>query len=147
MSHGYDITNYTSINPNYGTIDDFKELVIKVHEKNMKLILDFVPNHTGDLHPWFIESAKGVGPYKDYYVWHEGVPDPENAGKTKPPNNWNIIGEGSAWHLHPTLNKWFIGQFSHTMPDLNFWEPKVHEEMEVRWFSRKVLNSSFISDF
>ena len=100
----------------------------------MKIIFDFVPNHTSSLHPWFIASATGEGPYKDYYVWHDGLEDPNDETKTIPPNNWHVMGQGSAWHFHPTFEKWYYGQFGSNMPDLNFREPKVHDEMKVSLF-------------
>ena len=82
---GYDITNFYDVDPVYGTMDDFDELVRKVHEKNMYILLDFVPNHTSDQHEWFKESCKNKNvdnPYKDYYVWYE------SDDKINPPNNW-----------------------------------------------------------
>jgi alpha-glucosidase len=86
MDQGYDISNYMDIDPDYGTIDDLKQLIDEAHEKGVKLLLDFVPNHTSDQHQWFKDSVNGVDQYRDFYIWAEPRIDAE--GNKLPPNNW-----------------------------------------------------------
>lgn len=114
---GYDISDYYTIEPDYGTMEDFVALVNKCHELGIKLLLDFIPNHTSDQHEWFEKSEAGVEQYKDYYIWKDGVecqePDPsdnpeaqrkvdddddeEEEPPCKPPNNWISVFGGPAW--------------------------------------------------
>merc|ERR1719376_628981 len=102
VDNGYDISDYTAIDPTFGTIEDFKELVRALHSKDIRLIMDFVPNHTSEEHPWFVKSVNRQDPFTDYYVWHpvtSSAPSHEvTDGKgdcsqnvelsDKPPNNW-----------------------------------------------------------
>ena len=91
---GYDVSDYTGISPLFGTLDDFDALLAETHKRGMKLILDFVPNHTSDEHPWFKESrASKKNPKRDWYIWR----DPKPGGG--PPNNWLSNFGGSAWHF------------------------------------------------
>ena len=85
VDFGYDISNYTEIDSIFGTMGDFEELLKAAHDRNLLVIMDFVPNHTSDDHEWFQKSLKGIKPYDNYYVWHPGRV--EN-GIRKPPNNW-----------------------------------------------------------
>src|SRR5688572_23214773 len=89
---GYDVANYTDIHPAFGTLEQFDQLVSDLHARNMKIILDWVPNHTSDEHPWFVESrASRDNPKRDWYIWRD--PQPDGA----PPNNWISIFGGSVW--------------------------------------------------
>ena len=78
--NGYYVIDHKAIDTKYGTLDDFKELIQKLHDAGIKLIMDFIPNHTSDKHQWFIDSKANTPPYNDFYVW--------NAGGSSPPNNW-----------------------------------------------------------
>lgn len=85
VDFGYDISNYTEIDPIFGTMKDFEDLLNAAHDKNLLVLMDFVPNHTSNQHEWFQKSVQGISPYDNYYVWHPGRI--EN-GTRKVPNNW-----------------------------------------------------------
>ncbi len=115
--NGYDISNYQGIMKEFGTMADFDELLRKVHEKGMKLIIDLVLNHTSDEHPWFLESrASKESNKRDWYIWREGR-------EGKEPNNWESIFHGSAWEYDEATDEYFLHLFSRKQPDLN-WENK-----------------------
>ncbi len=121
--NGYDVSDYRKIQPLFGTMDDFDELVKQVHSKGMKIILDMVANHTSDKHEWFLESKKGKGNSKsNYYIWKDGK-------DKEPPNNWGAIFGGSAWTYYPEREQYSFNLFSPYQPDLNWSEKKVREEM------------------
>lgn len=123
--YGYDIADYRNINPEYGTLDDFKMVLEGAHERGMKVIMDLVVNHTSDEHEWFKESLKGEdNPYHDYYFWRKG-----KDGK-KPPNNWLSTFEGGAWEYNEELDKYYLHVFAKKQPDLNMDNPKVREEVK-----------------
>lgn len=130
--NGYDISNYTDVDPLYGTMDDLKSLLDKIHSKGMHLILDFVPNHTSEKHPWFVESRRSkADPKRDWYVWANASDD---GGL---PNNWRSLFGGPAWTLDPTTGQYYLHQFSKFQPDLNFHNSEVKTAMEnvIRfWF-------------
>lgn len=122
--YGYDVADYRDINPEFGTLDDFKKLLDEAHKRDMKVFMDLVVNHTSDEHWWFKESCKGPdNPYHDYYIWREGKGD-------KPPNNWKSIFEGGAWEYVPEINKYYLHLFAKKQPDLNMDNPKVREEVK-----------------
>lgn len=123
--NGYDISNYTDVDTLYGNLSDLKELAHELHSKGMHLILDFVPNHTSDEHPWFVESRSNKSNSKrDWYVWADPSPD------GGPPNNWLSVFGGSAWTLDNTTNQYYLHQFSSFQPDLNYWNKDVITAME-----------------
>lgn len=123
--NGYDISNYSDIDPLYGSMDDLRELLKEVHSKGMHLILDFVPNHTSDEHPWFKESRSSTtNPKRDWYVWANASAD------GGPPNNWFSLFGGSAWSLDSATNQYYLHQFSAFQPDLNYHNPEVQAAME-----------------
>ena len=125
--YGYDIADYKDINPEYGTLDDFKKVLDGAHKRGMKVLMDLVVNHTSDEHYWFKESLKGKdNPYHEYYHWHEGK---NKDGKT-PPNNWLSTFEGGAWEYNENLNEWYLHVFAKKQPDLNMDNPKVREEVK-----------------
>lgn len=98
---GYDVSDFYTIEPDYGTMAEFDELMAKANELGIHLMLDFIPNHTSDQHQWFIESATGnPGIYKDFYVWHDGTPNVENPDRPFLPNNWVSVFGGPAWTWH-----------------------------------------------
>ncbi len=109
--HGYDVTDYRDINPAYGTMDDFRELVAAAHERGIAIVIDFVINHTSDEHPWFIASANGDPEYADWYIWRD-----DNPGYRGP---W---GE-QVWHRYG--DRYYYGIFTGFQPDLNFENPEV----------------------
>ncbi|KAA1039659.1 glycoside hydrolase family 13 protein [Macrococcus equipercicus] len=113
--NGYDIRDYQKIMRDFGSMEDFDRLLLEVHERGMKLIMDLVVNHTSDEHPWFIESRHSKeDPKRDWYIWKDGKNGRE-------PNNWASIFEGSAWEYDATTNQYYMHVFSRKQPDLN-WE-------------------------
>jgi alpha-glucosidase len=124
VDFGYDISNYEAIDPQYGTMADFDELVRQTRLRAMHVILDAVMNHTSDQHPWFVESrASRTSAKRDWYVWADG----RNGG---PPNNWTSGFGGSAWELDPKTNQFYYHNFYKQQPDLNWRNPEVHQAME-----------------
>jgi alpha-glucosidase len=120
---GYDVSNYTSVAAEYGTLDDFRRFLDGVHQRGMYLILDLVLNHTSHQHPWFVESrASKSNPRRDWYVWQAG----KNGA---PPNNWLSSFGGSAWELDPTTGEYYYHFFFKEQPDLNWRNPAVKQAM------------------
>ena len=133
---GYDISDYCGVDPIFGTLDDFDALVMELHERGLKLILDFVPNHTSDRHPWFLESRSSrVDPRRDWYIWRDPGPD------GGPPNNWLSNFGGSAWEYDGETGQFYYHAFLKEQPDLNWRNPEVraamHEAMRF-WLDRGV---------
>lgn len=124
VDNGYDIANYYAIDERLGTIEDFDELVMAAHERNIKIILDFVMNHTSDQHPWFQDACKNKQSiYRNYYLWQKG-----DNGKL--PNNWASFFGGSVWAQDPLdKNNYYFHLFDKHMPDLNWKNPEVRHSM------------------
>lgn len=121
--NGYDISDYRAIMKDFGTMDDFDEMLGEMHKRGLKLVMDLVVNHTSDEHPWFIESKKSKeNPYRDYYIWRSGKNGRE-------PNNWGSCFSGSAWQYDPETDMYFLHLFSKKQPDLNWDNPRVREEV------------------
>ena len=121
---GYDIADYCGIAPIFGTLADFDALIADVHRRGMKLILDFVPNHTSDRHPWFVESRSGRASAKrDWYIWRDPV------AEGGPPNNWMSNFGGSAWTFDAASGQYFYHAFLKEQPDLNWRNPAVRAAM------------------
>jgi len=121
---GYDISNYTDVDPRFGTLADFDVLISEAHRRGIRLLLDFVPNHTSDQHPWFQESRRSVGNAKrDWYVWRRG------RAVGIEPNNWRSIFGGSAWELDPQTSQYYYHAFLKEQPDLNWHNPEVRASM------------------
>ncbi|HEY3392536.1 MAG TPA: alpha-amylase family glycosyl hydrolase [Lacipirellulaceae bacterium] len=121
---GYDISNYTDIEPVFGTLADFDRLVAEAHRRSIKIVLDFVPNHTSSEHPWFLESRSSRdNPKRDWYIWR----DPEPGGG--PPNNWLSNFGGSAWQLDKRTGQYYYHAFLGEQPDLNWRNPEVQDAM------------------
>ena len=117
---GYDVANYTDIHPLFGTLEDFDRLLEETHRRGMKMILDLVPNHTSDEHPWFVESRSSRdNPKRDWYLWR----DPAPGGG--PPNNWLSHFGGPAWTYDETTRQYYLHQFVKQQPDLNYRNPEV----------------------
>jgi alpha-glucosidase len=133
---GYDVSNYTDVHPLFGTLNDFDRLVDEAHRRGLKLILDYVPNHTSDQHPWFIESrASRTNAKRDWYLWRDPAPD------GGPPNNWLSHFGGSGWQLDSNTGQYYYHAFLAEQPDLNWRNPEVRHAMhEVLrfWLDRGV---------
>lgn len=120
---GYDIRNYRSIAPEYGTMEDAEDLIREIHARGMKIVLDMVMNHTSEQHTWFQESKSSRNnPKADWYIWKDGK------GKN-PPNNWKSIVWGRGWHYSPERDQWYYASFLPFQPDLNYRNPEVEKEM------------------
>ena len=121
---GYDISDYTDVAPEYGTLEDFKRFLDGAHEHGMRVILDLVLNHTSHLHQWFLESRSSRDdPKRDWYVWRDPAPD------GGPPNNWLSPFGGSAWEFDPATNQYYYHFFLKEQPDLNWRNPEVKNAM------------------
>ncbi|CDQ38757.1 glycoside hydrolase family 13 protein [Virgibacillus salexigens] len=134
--NGYDISDYQAIMSEFGTMTDFNQLLEEVHQRDMKLIMDLVINHTSDEHPWFMESRSSRNnPYRDYYIWHE-------AKGNREPNNWESIFGGSAWEYDEPTNAYYMHVFSRKQPDLNWENPKVRQSLYemVNWWLDKGID-------
>ncbi|WP_066250964.1 glycoside hydrolase family 13 protein [Neobacillus drentensis] len=134
--NGYDISDYQDIMEDFGTMDDFNELLEGVHQRGMKLILDLVINHTSDEHPWFIESRSSKdNPKRDWYIWRDGKDG-------KAPNNWESIFSGPAWRYDKETEQYFMHIFSARQPDLNWENPEVREALYdmVNWWLEKGID-------
>ncbi|MFC7783224.1 MULTISPECIES: alpha-glucosidase [unclassified Rossellomorea] len=134
--NGYDISDYQDIMEDFGTMEDFDQLLKEVHKRDMKLIIDLVLNHTSDEHPWFIESKSSKdNPKRDWYIWRDGV-------KGKEPNNWESIFGGSAWKYDEETDQYFLHVFSTKQPDLNWENEEVRDALydTVNWWLDKGID-------
>ena len=133
---GYDVSDYTDIHPMFGTMDDFDRLLNEAHKRDLKVILDLVPNHTSDEHPWFKESRSSKdNPKRDWYIWKD--PDPDG----NPPNNWISEFGGSAWEYDDRTGQYYLHTFLKEQPDLNWYNIKVQEAIQdvlKFWFEKGV---------
>ena len=135
--NGYDISNYKSIMKEFGTMQDFDELLAQAHARDIRIVMDLVVNHTSDEHPWFIESRKSKdNPYRDYYIWRDG------ADKETPPNNWGACFGGSAWEYDSATEMYYLHLFSRKQPDLNWDNPAVRKEIfeMMSWWCDKGID-------
>jgi len=134
--NGYDISDYRSILKEFGTIGDFEELLSKLHEAGIKLIMDLVVNHSSDEHEWFVESRKSKeSAYRDYYIWRK----PTDEGRE--PNNWRSFFSGSVWELDEATGEYYLHLFSKKQPDLNWENKNVRKEvydMMAWWFEKGI---------
>lgn len=123
VDNGYDIADYETIQPVYGTMSDFNKLLAQIHENGLKLVMDLVVNHTSDQHKWFQESKKSRdNPYADYYIWRDPVDGHE-------PNNWGSAFSGPAWTYVPERGQYYLHLFATGQPDLNWENPQVRQEV------------------
>ena len=121
--NGYDISDYRRIYEEYGTMEDYEELLCEAHKRSIRILMDLVVNHTSDEHNWFIESRKSKdNPYRDYYIW-------KDPGNGKEPNNWGGAFGGSAWEYDPQTQMYYLHLFSKKQPDLNWENEKVRQEV------------------
>ncbi|MDQ3277526.1 MAG: alpha-amylase family glycosyl hydrolase [Bacteroidota bacterium] len=121
---GYDISDYRGVHPLFGNMADFDALLQQAHHRNIKIILDLVPNHTSDQHPWFLESRSSrENPKRDWYIWKDGL---ENGA---PPNNWLSVFGGTAWEWDEATGQYYYHAFLKEQPDLNWRNPEVQTAM------------------
>ncbi|XP_033353069.1 alpha-glucosidase-like [Bombus vosnesenskii] len=138
VDFGYDISNFTDIEPTYGTLADFDKLVAKAKSLGLKVILDFVPNHSSPEHPWFKKSVQKIKPYDEYYVWRDAK---IVNGTRKPPNNWLSNFGGSAWEWNNVRKQYYLHQFAAGQPDLNYRNKGLDQEIKnvfTFWMNRGV---------
>ncbi|NCA92616.1 glucohydrolase, partial [bacterium] len=124
--YGYDIADYYSIAPEYGTMEDFKKVLDKAHELGMYVIMDLVINHTSNQHKWFLESRKGDNSYRDYYIWRKG----KGKDGKKFPNNWTSTFPGDGWEYDEVRKEYYLHLFAVEQPDLNMDNPLVRQEVK-----------------
>ncbi|HEY0184834.1 MAG TPA: alpha-amylase family glycosyl hydrolase [Rhodopila sp.] len=121
---GYDIVDYCGVDRVFGTLADFDRLLAEVHDRGLRLIMDFVPNHTSSFHPWFLESRSSrQNPKRSWYIWRDPAPD------GGPPNNWLANFGGSGWEFDPATQQYYYHAFLKEQPDLNWRNPEVREAM------------------
>jgi len=133
VDFGYDVSDYENIDPMYGSLADFDRLAIQAHKRNIRIIMDFVINHTSDQHPWFLDSKSAqTAPHRDWYIWHNG-----KGGQ--PPNNWLSTFGGSAWKFDPATSQYYYHYFYAAQPDLNWRNPAVEKAMfdVTRWWYKR----------
>lgn len=136
LDFGYDISDYRSIDPIFGTMADFDALLAELHENKIRLMMDLVVNHSSDQHPWFIESRSSRdNPKRDWYVWHEGK-------EGKIPNNWQSVFGGPAWHYDKTTRSYYLHSFLKEQPDLNWRNPEVKAAVfaEIEFWLKKGID-------
>ena len=136
QDNGYDISDYQDIMDEFGTMNDWEELLEKLHQRGIKLIMDLVVNHTSDEHAWFLESRSSKdNPYRDYYIWRKG----KNEG---PPNNWASFFEGPAWQYDEQSDEYYLRLFATKQPDLNWENETVRQEVYkmMRWWLDKGID-------
>jgi alpha-glucosidase len=133
---GYDVADYRAVHPELGTLDDLDRLVAEAGRRGIRVLLDLVPNHTSDRHPWFVEARSARdSPRRDWYVWADPAPD------GSPPNGWTSVFDGPAWTLDPAGGQYYLHQFLAEQPDLNWWNDDVRDAFDgiLRfWFERGV---------
>ena len=123
VDNGYDVANYIAIDPAYGTLDDFDELVAGAHQRGIRIVLDMVFNHTSTQHAWFRESLNKESPYRQFYIWRDGTPE-------QLPNNWRSKFGGNAWRWHAESEQYYLHLFAPEQADLNWENPEVRAELK-----------------
>ena len=123
VDNGYDVANYTAIDPAYGTLDDFDELVAEAHARGIRIVLDMVFNHTSTQHAWFRESLNKASPYRQFYIWRDGTPE-------QLPNNWRSKFGGNAWRWHAESEQYYLHLVAPEQADLNWENPAVRAELK-----------------
>ena len=123
--HGYDVADYYDVDPVYGTLADFDHLVASAHERRLRILVDLVPNHTSNQHPWFQAArSRSDDPHRALYYFSDSKSD------GSPPNNWESAFGGSAWTKDESSGQWYLHLFAPEQPDLNWWNPEVPQEFE-----------------
>jgi alpha-glucosidase len=133
---GYDVADYRDVDPDFGSLDDLAILVSEAGRRGIRILLDLVPNHTSDQHPWFVDARTGPdAEHRDFYVWADPAPD------GGPPNNWVSVFGGSAWELDRASGQYFLHNFEREQPDLNWWNDDVRtafDEIVRYWWDRGI---------
>jgi len=127
---GYDVADYFGVHPELGSLADLEELIVEAGRRHLRVLLDLVPNHTSDRHPWFGDPAK-----REWYVWRDAKPD------GSPPNNWQSVFGGSAWTFDEESGQYYLHNFLPEQPDLDWWNDEVREafdEILRFWFERGI---------
>jgi oligo-1,6-glucosidase len=135
--NGYDISDYESVDPVFGTLADVDTLTRQLHARGMKLVIDVVINHTSDEHPWFVESSASTGnPKRDWYWWRPARPGRPAGTPGAEPTNWRSFFSGPAWQLDDATGEYFLHLFSRRQPDLNWENPQVRQAIYamLRWW-------------
>lgn len=136
--NGYDISDYRAIMDEFGTMEDFDEMLAEAHKRGIRIVMDLVVNHTSDEHKWFMESRKSKdNEYRDFYIWREG----KNKDASTPPNNWGSCFSGPAWQYDPQTEMYYLHLFSKKQPDLNWDNPKVRSavfDMMTWWCDKGI---------
>lgn len=123
---GYDVADYYSINPEYGTMEDFDDLLEEAKKRGMRIVMDLVVNHTSNEHEWFKQARDPSSPYHDFYIWRDG----KKKDRKTPPNNWTSQFSGPAWTYDEKAGQWYLHLYAKEQPDLNWRNPRVLEEVE-----------------
>ena len=134
VDFGYDVSDYENIDPMYGTLADFDVMASEAKKRDIRIILDFVVNHTSDQHEWFLDSKSSrTSAHRDWYIWHDGK------GPGEPPNNWVSLFGGPAWKFDPVTNQYYYHYFYAGQPDLNWRNPAVEDAMfdVTRWWYKR----------
>lgn len=137
LDFGYDVADYTGVDPLFGSLADMDELIEAAHACGIRVILDWVPNHCSDQHPWFLESRSSLdNPKRDWFYWRDPHPD------GSPPNNWRAVFGGPAWQLDSTTGQYYLHSFLKEQPDLNWRNPEVVEAMynTLRFWMRRGID-------
>ena len=133
---GYDVADFRGVHPDFGTLEELDALIADARARGIAVLLDLVPNHTSDAHPWFVEARAGRdAPHRDFYVWADPAPD------GGPPNNWISAFGGGAWTFDEPSGQWYLHNFLPSQPDLNWWNEEVREEFDAIlrfWLDRGV---------
>ena len=130
VDNGYDIRDYRKVMTEFGTMADFDHMLAGIKQRHMRLIIDLVVNHTSDEHQWFVQSASSkTNPYRDYYIWRDGKPNPGAPHGFDPPNNYPSFFSGSAWQWSEPTKQFYLHLFAVKQPDLNWDNPKVRQEV------------------
>jgi alpha-glucosidase len=138
VDFGYDVSDYCDVDPTFGSLEDFDRLIEEAHARNIRVIIDWVPNHTSDRHPWFLDARSGRdSTHRRWYVWRDAAPD------GSPPNNWMSAFDirAPAWTFDEPSGQWYLHLFESAQPDLNWDEPAVEEAMHAVlrfWLDRGV---------
>jgi len=146
--NGYDIADYQSIMDEFGTMDDWEELLAGLHDRDIKLIMDLVVNHTSDEHEWFVNARDPDSEYHDYYIWKQGRADIDGftghlgPADEAPPNEWESFFDGSAWAYDEEVGEWYLHLFDEKQPDLNWENPDVRDEIfeMMEWWLDKGID-------
>ncbi|HZE87675.1 MAG TPA: alpha-amylase family glycosyl hydrolase [Methylomirabilota bacterium] len=141
---GYDISNYCNVDPQFGTLDDFDRLLTEAHNHELRVIIDFIPNHTSNEHEWFKESRSSKNnPKRDWYIWRDGKID------GSPPNNWISVFGGPAWLFDKKTEQYYLHSFAKEQPDLNWENPQVKKTMYdvIRFWLRRGVDGIRVDAF